>query len=73
MDKGHVYPKEGLLRETQGVRLLGEKEDKGSGRRGIRVVSQGEESKNEDEEMICWFRYVMPGPQSMRRLFNLQK
>jgi len=32
VDKGHVHSKEGLLRETQGIRLLGKKEDKGSDR-----------------------------------------
>ena len=51
MDKGHVHPKEGLLKETQGIRLLGKKENKGSYRLGIRVVSQGEKNKNEDEQI----------------------
>ncbi len=32
MDKGHVHPKEGLLKKTQGIRLLGKEEDKGSDR-----------------------------------------
>ena len=32
MDKGHIHSKEGLLRETQGIGILGKKEDKGSHR-----------------------------------------
>jgi len=73
MDKGHVHSKEGLLRETQGIRLLGKKEDKGSDRRGIRVVSQREKTKNEDKQITCLFRVVIFGPQSMRTFFNLLK
>ena len=45
MDKGDVHPKKGLLRETQGLCLLGKKEDQGSDRRSISVVSQKEEAE----------------------------
>jgi len=45
MDEGDVHPEKGLPNETQGLRLLGKKEDQGSDRRSIRVVSQKEKAE----------------------------
>ena len=45
MDEGDVHPAKGLPDETQGLRLLGKKEDQGSDRRSIRVVSQKEKAE----------------------------
>jgi len=45
MDKGDVHPKNGLPRETQGLCLLGKKEDQGGDRRSIGVVSQKEKAE----------------------------
>lgn len=53
MDKGDVYPEEGLFGKTQINFLLATEEIEGGCQRSFRIVSRGKKNQKKDEQMIA--------------------